>query len=76
MDELRQRPAMGQNQPKILVARLSQNSMDELNDIRGELFNFIESIDEDNHRMTNDELDNLYRINDELAQWNPETEVK
>lgn len=76
MDELRQRPTMGQNQPKILVARLSQDSMDNLNDIRGELFNFIESIDEDNHRMTNDELDNLYRINDELAQWNPETEVK
>jgi len=62
--------------PVILMAQVTSKSRNRLADIRGELFNLIEAIDEPGHPITNEELDHLYRINDQLAEWQPEVEVK
>ncbi|WP_373879794.1 hypothetical protein [Levilactobacillus brevis] len=56
-------------QPKAVVA----TNLDELDDIKSDLFKEVQLLAE-NDRLSNDEIDRLYSISDELVAWSPNLE--
>ncbi|WP_434314911.1 hypothetical protein V1331_03325 [Levilactobacillus brevis] len=56
-------------QPKTVVA----TNLAELDDIKSDLFKEVQLLAE-NDRLSNDEIDRLYSISDELVAWSPNLE--
>ena len=56
-------------QPKAVVV----SNLAELDDIKSDLFKEVQLLAE-NDRLSNDEIDRLYSISDELVSWSPNLE--
>lgn len=56
-------------QPKAVVV----SNLAELDDIKSDLFKEVQLLAE-NDRLSNDEIDRLYSISDELVAWSPNLE--
>lgn len=63
-------------EPAIIVAQVSQHSMNDYSDLINELHNAIEAIDEVGYQVTDEDLNRLYSAKDALIKWRPELEVK